>query len=61
MKLSKNTKKAALAVAGSLAGLAIGKWRKCEDTYPYILIGGFLGNFIGEEYLPDDNPLRIGG
>ena len=32
----------------------VAKWCKREDVYPFVLIGGFLGNFIGEEYLPED-------
>ena len=57
MKLSKNTKKAGLALVGSLAGFLMAKHLKIEDYYPFILLGGFLGNTIGEEMIPEDcNP-----
>ena len=54
MRLSKNSKKAGLALIGSMAGFLISKWSKTEEVYPFILIGGFLGNYIGEEYILED-------
>lgn len=54
MKLSKSTKKAGLALVGSLAGFVIAKHLKIEDYYPFILLGGFLGNTIGEEMIPGE-------
>ena len=54
MKLSKNSKKAGLALIGSMAGFLVAKWCKTEEAYPFILIGGFVGNYIGEEYIPEE-------
>jgi len=54
MKLSKNTKKAGLALIGSMAGFLMAKQLKIEDYYPFILLGGFLGNTIGEELIPEE-------
>jgi hypothetical protein len=56
MRLSKNSKKAGLALIGSLAGFLAAKRLKTEETYPFILIGGFIGNYIGEEYIPEEYP-----
>lgn len=56
MKLSKNTKKAGLALVGSLAGFVIAKHLRIEDYYPFILLGGFLGNTLGEEMIPEERP-----
>jgi len=53
MKLSKNTKKAGLALAGSVTGYLIAKQLGKKDNYLYILIGGFIGSCIGEELLQD--------
>ena len=54
MTLSKNSKKAGLALIGSMAGFLVAKHLKSEETYPFILIGGFVGNFVGEEYIPEE-------
>jgi len=54
MKLSKNTKKAGLALIGSMAGFLMAKQLKIEDYYPFILLGGFLGNTLGEELIPEE-------
>lgn len=54
MKLSKNTKKAGLALVGSMTGFLIARQMKIEDYYPFILLGGFLGNTIGEELIPEE-------
>ncbi|MGK7390280.1 MAG: hypothetical protein ACNS60_08010 [Candidatus Cyclobacteriaceae bacterium M2_1C_046] len=54
MRLSKNTKKAGLALIGSMAGFLMAKQLKIEDYYPFILLGGFLGNTIGEELIPEE-------
>ena len=65
MRLSKNSKKAGLALIGSMAGFLVAKHLKSEETYPFILIGGFVGNFVGEEYIPEELPtnyvLPVGG
>jgi len=53
MRISNNTKKAALALAGSLAGLLVAR-AKGRDATALVLIGGFVGGFIGEEYLPNE-------
>ena len=53
MRLSKNSKKAGLALMGSMMGFLVAKWCKTEEVYPFILIGGFLGNYIGEEYISE--------
>lgn len=62
MKLSKNTKKAGLALIGSMAGFLMAKQLKIEDYYPFILLGGFLGNTIGEELIPEEcrTPTTLG-
>jgi hypothetical protein len=60
MRLSKNSKKADLALIGSLAGFLAAKRLKAEEIYPFILIGGFIGNYIGEEYIPEEYPLFLG-
>lgn len=54
MKLSKNTKKAGLALVGSMTGFLIARQMKIEDYYPFILLGGFLGNTLGEELIPEE-------
>ena len=54
MKLSKNTKKAGLALIGSMTGFLLAKQMKIEDYYPYILLGGFVGNTLGEELIPEE-------
>jgi len=54
MRLSKNTKKAGLALIGSMAGFLMAKQLKIEDYYPFILLGGFLGNTIGEELILEE-------
>ncbi|WP_108866857.1 hypothetical protein [Aquimarina aquimarini] len=51
MKISKNTQKAGLALMGSMLGFIIAKKYAPKETYPFILIGGFLGNVIGEELI----------
>lgn len=53
MKLSKSTKKAGLALIGSMTGFLLAKQMKIEDYYPYILLGGFVGNTLGEELIPE--------
>lgn len=60
MRLSKNSKKAGLALIGSMAGFLVAKWCKTEEIYPFILIGGFLGNYIGEEYIPGEGCEPLG-
>ena len=60
MRLSKNSKKAGLALVGSLAGFLAAKKFNTEDTFPFILIGGFIGNYIGEEYIPEEYPSILG-
>ena len=60
MRLSKNSKKAGLALMGSMAGFLVAKWCKTEEVYPFILIGGFLGNYIGEEYIQEEGCKPLG-
>ena len=60
MRLSKNSKKAGLALMGSLAGFLAAKRLSSEETFPFILIGGFIGNYIGEEYIPEEYPDFLG-
>ena len=60
MRLSKNSKKAGLALIGSLAGFLAAKRFNSEETFPFILIGGFIGNYIGEEYIPEEYPNLMG-
>ncbi|PTB97995.1 hypothetical protein C9994_00110 [Marivirga lumbricoides] len=59
MKLSKNTQKAGLALMGSMAGFLLAKQLKIEDYYPFILLGGFLGNTVGEELIPEKQPTTL--
>ena len=54
MRLSKNTKKAGLALIGSMAGFLVARKMKIEDYYPFILFGGFVGNTLGEELIPEE-------
>ncbi|MBQ0733934.1 hypothetical protein [Aquimarina celericrescens] len=51
MGLSKNTKKAGLALMGSMLGFMAAKKYAPKETYPFILIGGFLGSVLGEELI----------
>ena len=53
MKVSKNTQKAALALVGSMLGFIVAKKFSPKETYPFILIGGFVGNFLGEELIKE--------
>ena len=53
MKISKNTQKAGLALMGSMLGFIIAKKYCPHETYPFILIGGFIGTCIGEEFIED--------
>ncbi len=54
MRLSKTTKKAGLALMGSLLGFIIAKRYSPKETYPFILIGGFIGNCLGEELVEEE-------
>lgn len=54
MKLSKNTKKAGLALMGSMLGFIAAKKYAPKETYPFILIGGFLGSVLGEELITEE-------
>ena len=63
MKISKNTKKAGLALAGSILAIIIAKRLKVEDYNPAVLLGGFIGSTIGEELIPEPNlgnPKQLG-
>ena len=53
MRISKNTQKAGIALIGSMLGFIIAKKYSPKETYPFILIGGFIGNVIAEEMLPE--------
>ncbi len=55
MKVSKNTKKAGLALVGSMLGFILAKKYTPNETYPFILIGGFIGSCIGEELIPEEH------
>lgn len=54
MGISKNTKKAGLVLAGSMLGFIMAKKYAPNETYPFTLIGGFIGNFLGEELIPEE-------
>ncbi|GAA4273618.1 hypothetical protein U6A24_18390 [Aquimarina gracilis] len=54
MRLSKNTKKAGLALMGSMLGFIVAKKYAPKETYPFILIGGFLGSVLGEELITEE-------
>ena len=54
MNFSKNTKKAGVALVGSLLGFWLAKRMGKQENYPYILIGGFVGSCIAEELLDDE-------
>ncbi len=56
MKLSKNTQKASLALVGSMLGFIIAKKYAPKETYPFILIGGFIGSVLGEELIKEVMP-----
>lgn len=61
MNLSKNTKKAGLALMGSMAGFLLAKKLEIKEYYPFVLLGGFLGNTVGEELIPEDQrPTSLG-
>ena len=51
MKLSKNSKKAGIALAGSLLGYWVAKRMQKKESTPYILIFGFIGSCLGEELI----------
>lgn len=51
--VSKNTKKASLALVGSMLGFIIAKKYAPKESYPIILIGGFIGSFLGEEFIKE--------
>jgi len=55
MKLSKETKKAGLVLMGSMLGFMIAKKYAPRETYPFILIGGFLGSVAGEELIQQES------
>ena len=51
MKISKNSQKACLTLMGSMLGFIIAKKYSPKETYPFILIGGFIGSVLGEELI----------
>lgn len=53
MNISKNTQKAAFALVGSMLGFIVAKKYSPKETYPFILIGGFVGNLLGEELIKE--------
>lgn len=53
INLSKNTQKAAFALVGSMLGFIVAKKYSPKETYPFILIGGFVGNLLGEELIEE--------
>ncbi len=52
--VSKNTKKASLALMGSMLGFIVAKKYAPKDSYPFILIGGFIGSCLGEELISEN-------
>ena len=54
MGLSKNTKKAGLTLIGSMLGFIVAKKYAPKETYPFILVGGFLGSVLGEELIIEE-------
>ncbi len=55
MRVSKNTQKAGLALIGSMLGFIVAKKYSPKETYPFILIGGFIGSCLGEELIPEEH------
>ena len=53
MNVSKNTQKAALGLVGSMLGFIIAKKYSPKETYPFILIGGFIGTCLSEELIKE--------
>ncbi len=39
---------------GSMLGFIVAKKYSPKETYPFILIGGFIGNCLGEELINED-------
>ena len=54
MNISKNTQKAALGLVGSMLGFIIAKKYSPKETYPFILMGGFIGTCLGEELIKEE-------
>ena len=61
MKFSKNSKKAGLALVGSMAGFLMAKRLEIKEYYPFVLLGGFLGTTLGEELIAEDHPPKTLG
>lgn len=57
MRISKNTQKAGWILIGSMLGFIVAKKYVPKETYPFILIGGFIGTCLGEELNTDNNVL----
>lgn len=53
MRISTNTQKAGWVLIGSMLGFIIAKKYTSKETYPFILIGGFLGTCLAEELIPE--------
>lgn len=53
MNVSKNTKKAGWTFVGSMLGFIVAKKYSPKETYPFILIGGFIGTCLGEELIKE--------
>ncbi|WP_062056092.1 hypothetical protein [Aquimarina longa] len=53
MRISKNTQKAGLTLIGSMLGFIVAKRYSPKETYPFILIGGFIGSVLGEELISE--------
>ncbi|WP_199915025.1 hypothetical protein [Aquimarina sp. Aq107] len=54
MKVSKNTQKAGWVLIGSMLGFIVAKKYAPKETYPFVLIGGFIGTCLGEELISQE-------
>ena len=53
MKVSEHTQKAGCVLIGSMLGFIIAKKYCPKESYPFILIGGFIGTCLGEELIKE--------
>ncbi|MBQ4818885.1 hypothetical protein [Aquimarina sp. MMG016] len=59
MRVSKNTQKAGWILIGSMLGFIIAKKYSPKETYPFILIGGFIGTCLGEQLIPEKENTKL--
>ncbi|WP_299187609.1 hypothetical protein [uncultured Aquimarina sp.] len=59
MRISKNTQKAGWVLIGSMLGFIVAKKYAKKETYPFILIGGFIGTCLGEELIAEEQKQMI--